>query len=83
MVLIAEIQGEETRATIGSAQLKALTEKWVTVRPQLAPVRAKNGNARWNGCSVAKRVSSVQEDVSSVLKAVSGEVADATKRKFF
>lgn len=58
-----------------------MTEKWAGVKSKLAASRVECVNFRWSAHSVTKGASKVEDNVSNVVMAVSGEVTGAAKRK--
>lgn len=80
-----ELAGEErerdSRATVESTWLKAVSVELASVKSKLTSSRVEDAISCWTVNSIVKGASKVDDDVNEAHTVVSGEVADATKRK--
>lgn len=80
MELAGEGWVKVAQASVVSARSKAIAEELESIMSNLASLCVECTNSCWSAHSVVEGSSKVEDDVSNVVMAVSGEVADATKR---
>lgn len=64
-----------------SAKLKAMAKELAGVKAKLDDSCLEGVNSRWSAHNIAKGKSTVEDDVSEAVTAISGEAANAFKRK--
>lgn len=79
--LRSEVRKVVAQGTIKPALMKAVSQKLLRLLVRSAASRLESFNLRWKAQREGKILRKVDEDVSSVLMAVSGEATDATRQK--